>query len=1174
MTLAAGVRLKDYEILSLLGAGGMGEVYLALDTRLKRKVALKLLPARLTQEADRVRRFVQEAQAASALSHPNIITVYDIGESDAGRFIVMELVQGQSLQTLIRDGCAIETIFQLGSQLARALNVAHAAGITHRDIKPENIIVREDGYVKVLDFGLARLSLPQLDKEAATLQGTMPGTLLGTVRYMSPEQTRGEIAGFPSDIFSAGVVLYEMSTGLHPFATDSVLGTLNAISIEIPRLPTRLNPDVPAELERLILLMLEKDPRLRLTASEVETGLLALARSSGDVTLPLGIAMTLPREHVPTLTRRHTVGREKDLKELHACYASAEAGKGVLLCIAGEPGIGKTTVVEEFLDALASQTRSPVIARGRCSERLAGTEAYLPWLEALDGLLRNVERRGNLQTAVFGDESILETTKRLAPTWYTEVMPSQSSESSAERLRAERASSQERMKREFGALLQAVSERLPIVLFLDDLHWADSSTIDLLAYVTNRVTGMRALIIATYRPTDMLLARHPFLKLKPDLQARGLCREIALDFLSREEIEEYLALEFPENRFSNDLPALIHAKTEGNPLFIVDLVHYLRDRGVIAIEAERWTLAQPLPDLERELPESVRGMIQRKIDQLSEDDRRLLVAASVQGYGFDSAVVATVLNLDPADVEERLETLEMVHSLVRFVGEKEFPGNILTLRYRFVHVLYQNALYASLRPTRKAQLSAAVAEAVLAHHSDKAETVASELAFLFEAARDWRRASDNYLIAARNAADVFATQESGALAHRGLTALHHLPETSERAELELKLQVLLGSSTMAAKGFAAPEVEQAFMRASELCLQLDNRAQLFQAQFSLAIVHVVKAEYRRALWYGEQCLELAESLGQAVMLMQSRWILGLSCCYLGQIEIAREHFEQTIAIHDSNNINSPLSLYGGVLSRAHLARMLLYLGYPDRAHQLIDEASAKAEQLGHPIGLANVLALAAYHQAFNGNAQRTEDLAGAINWYAEEHGLPYYAAIAMMMRGWAIAAQGQLEDGIALIRKGLALYEATGTRQQVTYFLLLLVEALKNAGHVDEALETLTEALETAKQTDEQYYMSELLRLKGELLLASAPPGGSSPTHLEAETCYRQSIETARERNARSFELRAVMSLARLQQQQGRHAEAHAMLEEVYDWFTEGFETTDLKEALALLAELAIEKDR
>ncbi len=201
--------LSHYRIVSKIGAGGMGEVYLAADTRLDRQVALKLLPAEFTQDADRVRRFIQEAKAASALNHPNIITVHDIGESETGRFIVMELVTGRTLRAVIAEGNSAETLLSLGSQMAKALSAAHAAGITHRDIKPDNIMVRDDGYVKVLDFGLARL-LPTKtnDSEAATLaQQTMPGTLMGTVAYMSPEQARGEVVSHPSDIFALGIVL-------------------------------------------------------------------------------------------------------------------------------------------------------------------------------------------------------------------------------------------------------------------------------------------------------------------------------------------------------------------------------------------------------------------------------------------------------------------------------------------------------------------------------------------------------------------------------------------------------------------------------------------------------------------------------------------------------------------------------------------------------------------------------------------------------------------------------------------------------------------------------------------------------------------------------------------------------------------------------------------------------
>ena len=240
-------------------------MYLGEDTRLDRKVALKLVPAQLTQNTDHVHRFIQEARAASALNHPNIITVHDIGESEAGSFLVMELVAGRTLRTVIDEDNSLETLVALGSQIAKALSAAHAVGITHRDIKPENIMVRDDGYVKVLDFGLARLVPSSLGEEAATLaQQTQPGSLIGTIKYMSPEQARGEVVSQSSDIFSLGLIFYELATRQHPHTATSVLGLLNAIIDDTPVAPSHFNPQLPLEMERLILQMLHKEARLRL----------------------------------------------------------------------------------------------------------------------------------------------------------------------------------------------------------------------------------------------------------------------------------------------------------------------------------------------------------------------------------------------------------------------------------------------------------------------------------------------------------------------------------------------------------------------------------------------------------------------------------------------------------------------------------------------------------------------------------------------------------------------------------------------------------------------------------------------------------------------------------------------------------------------------------------------
>ncbi len=755
MGLAAGTLLGRYEVRSKIGAGGMGEVYLAQDTQLRRPVALKLLPDSATADESRLRRFEQEAYAVSALNHPNIVTIHEIGEAEACRFVVMEFIEGRTLREIADQPLPLESVAQLGKQIAEALRVAHTTGIVHRDIKPDNVMVREDGYVKVLDFGLARLiptavSQPEaetiiVDDGLASPQSqdwanTEPGTILGTLRYMSPEQVRGEQFGSATDIFSLGIVLYELATRQHPFAANSQLGVVHAIVSQPLIPPSRLNLEVSPSLEALILQMLERDARLRPSAAEVAAVLAGLGGKSTDTGTRASI---LP-------VKRHTVGREKERAELRTGFRSAAAGHGLLLCVAGEPGIGKTTLIEDFLAEAGAGDQPCSIARGRCSERLAGAEAYLPILEALESLLHG--ETGAASARVM---------KLIAPTWYVQLAPVSADDSSAARLITDvRAASQERMKWELGALLLELSRLRTLILFFDDLHWADVSTVDLLAYLAGRLETMRILIVAAYRSSELLLSKHPFLQVKLDLQARGVCREVPLEFLSLEDTERYLALEFPENRFPAEFIALIHTKTEGSPLFMVDLVRYLRCRKVIAEEQGRWALAKSVPNIEHELPESVRSMIQRKIEQLSEADRRLLVGASVQGYEFDSAVVARALAMDVAEVEERLEVLDRVNAFVRFVDEEEFPERTLTLRYRFVHVLYQNALYASLRPTRKAALSTAVAHALQGYYGERSSEVAPQLAFLFKAARDFAHAAEYFLVAARSARRVFANQEA------------------------------------------------------------------------------------------------------------------------------------------------------------------------------------------------------------------------------------------------------------------------------------------------------------------------------------------------------------------------------------------------------------------------------
>jgi serine/threonine protein kinase/predicted ATPase len=1322
-----GTTIGHYEIREKIGAGGMGDVYRATDTRLGRDVALKVLPAGMASHHERLERFRREAKILAALDHPCIVTVHSVEEADGIHFLTMQLVDGRSLdRVIVPGGLPVERILPIATALADALAAAHEKGVVHRDLKPANVMLTNEGRVKVLDFGLAKVAGESAENGTGqTSLQTRDGVVMGTMPYMSPEQITGRVVDHRTDIFSLGVILYEMASGRRPFEGLSSAELTSAILRDTPGPLSAVRNDLPGDLVRIIRRCLEKITSQRIqTARDVcnelsdvrrysssqttafdpqrsaayvpgaapmddgpsvavlpfkyrgtSAELLALAeglseeiaiglsrfadlrvighsstlrfgsdavdvravgkelraryviegsvRHAGSVariavqlvdvssgghlwaetyTRPFRadeifeLQDDLVRQIVPALTdadgvlrrgiteavrsrpadrlaatdapapeapaerasgallpQRHTVGRERERRELRAAFSDAAAGRGSIVCVAGEPGIGKTTLVEDFLAELGLGGQC-TIARGRCSERFAGTEAYLPLLEALESLIQS----GSNQSSV-------RSLKQLAPTWHAQVVPpATADDGSAPWLAEARSASQERMKRELAAFLQDVGRTRPLLVFLDDLHWADVSTIDMLSFLAGRLDSLNVLVVVTYRPSDMLLAKHPFLQIKPDLQARGVCRELALEFLSNAEIAQYLTLEFPSHSFPAEFPTLIHAKTEGSPLFVADLVRDLRDRGAIRQTSGVWTLAHALPDIERELPESVRGMIERKIAQLTEDDRELLVAASVQGYEFDSAVVADVLRLAADHVEARLESLERVFSFVQLVSEAEFPNRVLTLRYRFVHVLYQNALYGSLRATRRTSLNAEVARALVRFHGEQKSEIAAQLAVLYSAARDYAPAVEHYLLAAQQATRVFAHSEAAALADCGLELLEKLPQSPERDRHELRLRSRQGGSLMVLKGYGAPEVLQTHIRMHELCEQLGDNPQLLRAQLGLSIVYTVRAEYLKAHDLAEKGRRLAESIGDSAMTVQSYFASGISAVYLGELVEAREHFERSLALYNPSR-HKAIALYGAILNRAHLSRTLSWLGYHDRAHTLMVEALAEANESRHPVGLVNTLSVAAFVELLYRRMPETAEMSARMIALAEEHGYPYYRAIGLILRGLALTMLGEHSGAIDLMREGLAAHRAAETWQSHSTYLILLAEALSETGHIDDALTTLDEAEAAIDRTGERYYEAELHRLRGTLLLKRSSRGTSS----KAEACFSQAIAIARRQHAKPWELRAATSLARVWQQQGKQAEASGMLTEIVGWFTEGADTADLRDARALLDQLS-----
>ena len=1121
----------------------MGEVFRAVDTRLQRPVAIKLMREADAEGALAVHRFFREARAASTLNHPNIVTVHDIGETDDGRYyIVQEFIDGVTLRARMSQEIPIDTVVEIGRQVARALTAAHAAGIVHRDIKPENIMVRADGYVKVLDFGLARLT--EIGSATTTTHAapdTTPGLVFGTMAYLSPEQVRGVSAGAPADVFALGITLYEMASGSRPFIGPTSTAVMAAIVIDDPMPLSRVNPSVPAALEDLVRQMLAKDALLRPSAREVEEALAALA--GGD---DRGAAFQRG-----TPVDRRSVGREAERARMRATYEQVRGGRGRIVTVLGEPGIGKTNLVDDFLAELTRQPERPIVVRGRCSERLAGAEAYLPVLEALDQLLHRSS-----------GTSVDALIKTVAPTWYVQVAHAASSQESVARVREEvPAVSQERMKRELGALLQDLSRQRPFVLFLDDLHWADVSTIDMLNYLAGRFDQMHLLVVATYRPADMALTQHPFLAVRDELRAHDALEEIALKFLEPADIERYLAVMFPQHRFPPTLAALIHEKTEGNPLFMADAVRYLRDSGSLVEKDGTWILARPEADAFHEVPASIRSMIARKIERLDDVNRRLLLAASVQGHEFDSAIISEATDMDPADVEERLEALEHVHVFVKRITEHEFPDLTLSLKYQFVHVLYQNALYASLQPTRRASLSGRVARALVGHLRGEHAATAGRLGALFEAAREFGPSAHYFLEGARHAVALFAFREALSLAERGLAVLRGMPEGPERMQHELGLQMIRGLALRMMKGWASPEIEPVFSRARELCHQLGDAAELFPVLWAITLFHAIKGDLRQYRRGADDLMAEAERSGNPAFLMAAHHLLGVCLEFAGDIAESSRILDRGRELHEPRRHREYTAMFGldpGMIARAMSSRPLWILGYPDRAAARARETLQLARSQRQPMTLVFALLVTQGIHLVRGEAAEALAIGEEVVALCRDYGLPQEREWSRAFQAAALAALGRLDEGIEQLTDSLAVQQSIGAGLVRSAFLAVLADLSRAAGMVDAGLRAVEEGFAYAARSGEGGYVAELHRAKAELLRLTNDEAG-------AEASFKDALNYARAQQAKSFELRAATGWARLLVQSGRREEARAALAPVYGWFTEGLETADLIAARTLL---------
>jgi DNA-binding winged helix-turn-helix (wHTH) protein/tetratricopeptide (TPR) repeat protein len=864
--------------------------------------------------------------------------------------------------------------------------------------------------------------------------------------------------------------------------------------------------------------------------------------------------------------RQRVVGRDEALSRMGSWLQKMLGGERQIVFVTGEAGIGKTALVDTFAQRIAADG-SIRIARGQCLEQYGAGEAYLPVFDAVGRLCRE-------QTQA------VDVLRAHAPMWLLQ-MPSLVSASDREVLGREvSGATRERMLREMGDALEVLTAEVPLVLILEDLHWSDYSTIDLISYLANQRHAARLMLIGTYRTVDVIVSGHPLKAIKRELLAKQQCEELPLEYLSKEAIARYLAVRFPGNRFPEDLARLIQERTEGNPLFMVNAVDYFVAEGLISESEESWRLVVKIENVEVKVPDSIKQMIEKQVDHLDANQQRMLEAASAAGAEFSTLAVAAALGDDRTPVEARCDELARQRHFIQDCGVHIQPTGEAVSRFGFIHALYQNVLYERVPASTRAQLHRRIGDHVESLYGERAGEIAVELAMHFEQAANYEKAVEYLQQAADNDIRRFAYREAVVLARRGLELLARLPDNARRVQQQLRLQLTLGVPLIAIKGYATADVGSVYIRARELCEQLGETPEISRVLWGLWTFRLLRGELVAALEIAEEFLRLSERLSYPGHMMRAHLVMEVTCMHRGEFASAMEHFEKTLSLYDPEQHRDDAFFYTqnpGVGMRCFAAWALWFLGQPDQALNRVQEALTLARELSEPHGVAYALSFAAILHQLRREPRMVQEYSEEELAISTEHGLVLYKAQSMIMRAWALIEQGKRGEGIEQMHQGFVAYQATGTELMTPYFGSLLAEALGKERKAEEGLRGLKEWVEVAHLNGNASHLAEAYRIMGELLLIQGTGRAAGKVAFEpepssiaqAEACFNQSIKIAREQKAKSWELRTVMSVARLYQNQGKQKQARVLLAEIYDRFTEGFDTVDLREAKGLLDKLA-----
>ena len=851
-----------------------------------------------------------------------------------------------------------------------------------------------------------------------------------------------------------------------------------------------------------------------------------------DATLAAPAAVSEPQPAAPA-------GREPELGRLRAALARSLAGRRAGVLAAGEPGAGKSTLVDAFLREAASSRA--IAGVGQCLAQRGPGEPYMPVLEALGALARGP-----------AGGAVVAALAQRAPTWLVELpwLLGEDEDARAIRQRAQ-GSTRSRMLREMLEALDAVCATAPLVLVLEDLHWADDSTLDLVAALLRRREPARLLLLGTYRP-----AGEPAVgELAHELGVRGLCEELPVGRLAPAAVAAHLRERFPAAPLPDGLAEALARRSGGNPLFMRNLLEHWLAEGTIAESAGAVTLARSRAALEAGVPPTLHAHIRDQLERLPAADAELLGAASVAGRDFSVETLAAALESDREDVAARCADLARRTRLI----ERRDGG------HAFPHDLHREVLYELLPPDARARLHARVGAHLADSYGPAASGMAAELGFHFVAGRDPERAVRFLRLAAERAFGRNAHAEGIRHLRAALDAAGELETGTERTRSEVELLSSLGQALVATGGWSAAEAEDSLLRARALAARLSDNEPLVSVLLALATLYELRGEFTRANAMARECEQVAPR-GTSEHELESSELLACNLFHQGMFERALDYAEHGVALFEGGAASGTYSTFpatlgdnAGVSCHDWAGLALWFLGRPDSALERATRALELARDPSRAYSLATARAqMAVVHQCRR-EPEPALEWAEATIAAAQQLGYVYREAMGRVLRGWALAQLGDAPQGVREISEGLAASRGTGARMDDPHYLALLAEAQLRAGDHDAGLAAVAAALELARRERSLFYEPELHRLDGALHAAAGRPDA-------AEASLRRALDRAREQGSRTLELRIATDLARLLADPAGAAEARATVAELHAGFEEGFGTRDLRDAAAVLA--------